>query len=63
MAFGGNGNRTFFVFGGKGLWRKRSILYFGRNGKLLSEYVKKKKNNVCIRLIAAGWHIYFFRSC
>jgi hypothetical protein len=23
MAFGGNGNRTFFVFGGKGLWWKR----------------------------------------
>jgi hypothetical protein len=23
IALGGNGNRTFFVFGGKGLWRKR----------------------------------------
>jgi hypothetical protein len=27
MAFGGNENRTFFVFGGKGLWQKRSILF------------------------------------
>jgi hypothetical protein len=28
MAFSGNGNRTFFVFGGKGLWRKQLILFW-----------------------------------
>jgi len=36
MAFGGNGNRTFFIFGGKGLWRKRPILFWRKRVTPLS---------------------------
>jgi hypothetical protein len=51
MAFGGNGNRIFFVFGEKGLRQKRPILFWRKrvtpNLRMGIFYSSDDKNNSC----------------
>jgi hypothetical protein len=45
IALGGNGNRTFFDFGGKELEWKRSILFWRKRQTSFGLHNKKNNNN------------------